>query len=81
MVTLKAQGQSGVGSWKRQRDWSPNSFTSGSEDTQDADLARAIAASLGQSTGHCQIPPWAADVYSFDTVVHTQSRLPNLAGC
>jgi len=51
MVTLKAQGQAGAGGWKRQRDWSPNSFNSDSGDTQDADLARAIAASLGQPTG------------------------------
>jgi len=51
MVTLKTQGQTAGNSWKRQRDWSPNSFNSGSQDTQDEDLARAIAASLGNPTG------------------------------
>jgi hypothetical protein len=51
MVTLKTQGQTAGNSWKRQRDWSPNSLNSGSQDTQDEALARAIAASLGNPTG------------------------------
>lgn len=52
MVTLKTNGQTAPGGgWKRQRDWSPNSFNSGSQDAQDDDLARAIAASLGKPTG------------------------------
>jgi len=54
MVTLKTQGQTAGNSWKRQRDWSPNSFNSGSQDTQDEDLARAIAASLGNPTEEAQ---------------------------
>ncbi len=51
MVTLKTNGQTAPGGWKRQRDWSPNSFNSGSQDAQDEDLARAIAASLGKPSG------------------------------